>query len=57
MNEINIEHINRLSDIELSKLLHTLLRTEASQKSLDNLSNDLKSLGITSVFNEKTIIL
>lgn len=34
MNEINIEHIKRLSDIELSKLLHTLLRSESSQKSL-----------------------
>lgn len=34
MNEINVEHIKRLSDIELSKLLHTLLRIESSQKSL-----------------------
>jgi len=38
MNEINIEHISRLSDIELSKLLHTLLTIEASHNSLGGCS-------------------
>jgi hypothetical protein len=34
-NEISIDHINRLKDIELSQLLHVLLRCEAQKEKLE----------------------
>ena len=34
MNEIDIKHINHLSDIQLSKLLHTLIKLEAEKNNL-----------------------
>ncbi len=36
MNEIDIEHINRLTDIQLSKLLHTLIKLEAEKNNLQD---------------------
>lgn len=35
MNEINIDHINHLTDIDLSKLLHTLIHLEAKKFNLE----------------------
>lgn len=35
-NEIDIKHINHLSDIQLSKLLHTLIKLEAEKNNLQN---------------------
>jgi hypothetical protein len=36
MNEIDIKHINHLSDIQLSKLLHTLIKLEAEKNNLQD---------------------
>jgi len=36
MNEIDIKHINNLSDIQLSKLLHTLIKLEAEKNNLQD---------------------
>lgn len=36
MNEISIEHINHLIDIQLSKLLHTLIKLEAVKNNLQD---------------------
>ncbi len=36
INEVNIDHINRLNDIQLSKLLHCLLNNEAEKNSLES---------------------
>jgi hypothetical protein len=36
MNEIDVKHISNLSDIQLSKLLHTLIRLEAEKNNLQD---------------------